>query len=117
MSNSALFAVYALLEKPATFNAYIASSPMIGHCPEYMSEKAEVFVKRDQIEGRILFMIYGIEDSQRVTQYVPDFQKYLDSHAPKDFISRVEILEGEGHVPAGSLIRGLRSIFSFNQEK
>jgi hypothetical protein len=117
MSNSALFAVYALLEKPATFNAYIASSPMIGHCPEYMREKAEVFVKRDQIEGRILFMIYGTEDSQRVTQYVPDFQKYLDSHAPKEFISHVEILEGEGHVPAGSLIRGLRSIFSFNQEK
>ena len=112
MSNSALFAVYALLEAPETFNSYIASSPMIGHCPEYIKIKMEAFVKKDTITNRILYMIYGTEDSQRVTNYVPDFQNYLKSFASKDFISELVILEGEGHVPESSLAIGLQFIFS-----
>ena len=112
MSNSALFAVYALLEKPDTFKAYIASSPMIGHCPEYMHKKAEVFVKKDHLNGRFLFMIYGTEDSRRVTDYVPNLQNYLNKHALKGFFSKLEILKDEGHVPDSSLSRGLQFIFS-----
>jgi predicted alpha/beta superfamily hydrolase len=115
MSNSALFAVYALLEKPETFNAVIASSPMIGHCPEHMQKKAEAFIKTDNESDLYLYMIYGTKDSPRVTKYVPDFQNYLNTHAPKGFISKLEILEGEGHVPASSLARGLQHIFSQNK--
>jgi predicted alpha/beta superfamily hydrolase len=111
MSNSALFAVYALLEKPETFNAVIASSPMIGHCPEYMQKKAEAFIRKNLVGSLFLYMIYGTEDSRRVTEYVPDFQKYLDSYSPKGFTSKLEILAGEGHVPASSLARGLQHIF------
>ena len=112
MSNSALFAVYALLEKPETFDAVIASSPMIGHCPEYIQKKAEIFINKNQMNSQYLYMIYGTEDSRRVTEYVPDFQKYLNTHAPKGFISQLEILDGEGHVPASSLRRGLEYIFN-----
>jgi len=112
MSNSALFAVYALLEKPETFNAFIASSPMIGHCTEYINKKAEAFVKKDHLNGRFLFMIYGTEDSRRVTEHVPDLQNYLDMHTPSGFISKLEILQGEGHVPDNSLSKGLQFIFS-----
>ena len=115
MSNSALFAVYALLEKPETFNAVIASSPMIGHCPEHMQKKAEAFIKTDNESDLYLYMIYGTKDSPRVTKYVPDFQNYLRTHAPKGFISKLEILKGEGHVPASSLARGLQHIFSQNK--
>lgn len=112
MSNSALFAVYALLEKPETFNATIASSPMIGHCPEHIQSKAEAFVKKDDLHGRFLYMIYGTKDSRRVTEYVPDFQNYIHTHAPEGFISKLEILQDEGHVPDSSLARGLQYIFS-----
>lgn len=112
MSNSALFSVYALLESPETFNAYIASSPMIGHCPEFIHEKAEAFVRQGHVRDRILYMIYGTEDSRRVADYVPDFKECLKSNAPKNFLSHLEILEGEGHVPASSLARGLQFVFS-----
>ncbi|UCE40241.1 MAG: alpha/beta hydrolase [Candidatus Aminicenantes bacterium] len=112
MSNSALFAVYALLEKPTTFKAYIASSPMIGHCPDYMHNKAEAFIEKNHLNGKLLYMIYGSEDSHRVTAYVPNFQNYLNSHAPEGFSSKLEILDGEGHVPDGSLFRGLQFIFN-----
>jgi predicted alpha/beta superfamily hydrolase len=111
MSNSALFAVYALLENPKTFDGVIASSPMIGHCPDFIQKKAEIFINKDLVKSLSLYMIYGDEDSRRVTDYVPDFQKYLTTHAPKGFTCRLEILEGEGHVPASSLARGLAYIF------
>jgi predicted alpha/beta superfamily hydrolase len=117
MSNSALFTLYALLERPETFDAYIASSPMIGHCPDYIMKKAETFGKLDHLEDRSLFMIYGTKDSQRVTEYVPDFQKYLESQNPKGFVSRVAILDNEGHVPRSSFIRGIRYIFSLKRTK
>ncbi len=112
MSNSALFAVYAIFENPGTFTAAIASSPMIGHCSDHMKKKAEEFIGKDRLKGRSLFMVYGTKDSPRVTDYVPDLQDYLASHAPDGFRSKVEILEGEGHVPKSSLERGLRFIFS-----
>ena len=115
MSNSALFAVYALLEKPEAFHSVIASSPMIGHCPEYMQKNAEAFVRKNQANDLFLYMIYGTEDSRRVTAFVPDFQNYLSTHAPKGFISRLEILDGEGHVPDSSLTRGLQYIFSHDK--
>jgi predicted alpha/beta superfamily hydrolase len=115
MSNSALFAVYALIEIPETFHAVIASSPMIGHCPEYIQKKAEVFVRKSQANDLFLYMIYGTEDSNRVTAFVPDFQNYLNTHAPKGFTSKLEILEGEGHVPDSSLARGLQYIFSHDK--
>jgi predicted alpha/beta superfamily hydrolase len=111
MSNSALFAVYALLENPHVFDAVIASSPMIGHCSAYMDKKATEFVAKDHREGLLLYMIYGDEDSRRVTEFVPDLQNYLVTNAPSGFKSKLEILEGEGHVPASSLSRGLQFIF------
>lgn len=77
-----------------------------------MHRKVEAFVEKDHLNGRFLFMIYGIEDSRRVREYVPDLQNYLDIHAPKGFISKLEILQGEGHVPDSSLTKGLQFIFS-----
>lgn len=112
MSNSALFTLYALLEKPETFNAYIASSPMIGHCPDFIQTKVEAFIKNVRLDDRILYMVYGSEDSRRVTAYVPESQEYLETKAPPGFISKLEILVGEGHVPNSSLERGLKYIFS-----
>lgn len=111
MSNSALFSVYALLEAPETFNSYIASSPMIGHCPEFMKSQTEAFVKKDAASNRILFMIYGSKDGPRVTDYAPDLHDYLKSNTSEEFISELVILEGEGHVPQSSLARGLQFIF------
>jgi predicted alpha/beta superfamily hydrolase len=112
MSNSALFAVYTLLVNPEAFDAVVASSPMIGHCPDFIAKKRETFIKQKLDKQLILYMIYGNEDSRRVTAYVPAFQNAIDSHAPKGFTSKLEILDGEGHVPDSSLEKGLRYIFS-----
>ena len=111
-SNAGLFVVYALLERPEAFRAYIAGSPMIGHCPDFMQEKAEGFVSRPRVGERTLYMIYGDQDSGRVTGFVPGFQKFLESNAPEGLKSRLDILAGEGHVPESSLSRGLNYVFN-----
>lgn len=117
MSNSALFTVYALLEAPETFQAYLASSPTIGHCPEFMTGKMKAFSSGDFDSKRILYMIYGTQDTRRVTEYVPGFHAALKTNAPMDFVCELVILEGEGHVPPSSLSRGLQFIFSQFKEK
>ena len=85
---------------------------MIGHCPEYMTGRMKAFLKRDSAGRRILYMIYGTEDTRRVTEFVPGFHADLKANAPMDFVSELVILEGEGHVPPSSLSRGLQFIFS-----
>ena len=114
-SNAGLFSIYALFENPYAFDGIIASSPMIGHCPDYMQMKAEAFVRRDRINNCALFMIYGTEDSHRVTIHFPDFHEYLKSNAPRGFVSQLTVLKGEGHVPKSSKSRGLRYVFTHNK--
>jgi predicted alpha/beta superfamily hydrolase len=111
MSNSALFCVYALLEKPDSFNAFIASSPMIGHCPDYIQKMAQSFTRKIGSEQRWLYMIYGTEDSARVTEFVPDLRDFLRSRSIENLSIQLEILPGEGHVPKNGLRRGLIFIF------
>ena len=38
-SDSGLFTIYALLERPDAFSAYISSSPTVGHCPTLLRLK------------------------------------------------------------------------------
>ena len=114
-SNAGLFSVYALFENPYAFDGIIASSPMIGHCPDYMQMKAEVFVRRDKIKNCALYMVYGTEDSHRVTIYFPDFHDFLKSKAPRGFVSQLKLLKGEGHVPKSSKSLGLRYVFAQNK--
>ena len=109
-SNAGIFTVYAFLENPDTFNIYLASSPMIGHCPDFMGDKLEVFLKRQFEAPRALYMIYGTDDSRRVTEFVPNLYKELKSRSHTNTVIQLEILEGEGHVPASSLHRGLQFI-------
>jgi predicted alpha/beta superfamily hydrolase len=111
-SNAGLFTVYALLEKPETFNGYIASSPMVGHNPNFMQAKLEAFVKKDLSGKRVLYMIYGTKDSPRVTEFVPEFQKHLEERGPEGFTSTLKILEGEGHVPQSSFSRGYLAVIA-----
>lgn len=113
-SNAGLFAVFAMLEDPELFKAAVAASPMIGHCSEFMEILAREFTKRNLIDKRILYMIYGTEDSPRVTEFVPSFQNYIEKNSPAGFFSQSVVLEGEGHVPPASLEMGLRYIFSNN---
>ncbi len=110
-SNAGLFAVYALLVRPDSFDAYLASSPMLGWCYQLIFEKARaLFGKRKSLRA-FLYMIWGKEDLPAVTRAVPYFISIIEDKAPADFTWSSRIVEDEGHVPYASLLRCLRFLF------
>lgn len=110
-SNAGLFTVYALLERPDSFDAYISSSPMIGWCPEYIHRLAEERFT-ETFQDKFLFMIYGSQDYVKVTEYIPGFVDLIQGKAPEGLRWESRLLDGVGHVPANSLEEGLRALFS-----
>jgi len=109
-SNAGLFVVYALLSMPDSFEAYIASSPMIGWCREFMFELAERCFSESESLDKYLYMICGEEDELYVTSHVADFAKLVEAQAPDDFRWELKVVEEGGHVPFTSLYDGLNAI-------
>jgi predicted alpha/beta superfamily hydrolase len=110
-SNSALFATYALLTQPDSFNAYFAISPMLGHRePEMMALAGQSF---DDFPRRhtFLYIAYGEHDYGQVVDVVPEFLEALDETKPASLDYRVEMLPGEGHVPYPSYGDALLALF------
>lgn len=112
MSNSALFAVYALFQSPEIFDGYIASSPMIGWCSDFMHQRAKAFVNSDEPVEALLFIIYGDDDSSRVVAEVPPLVDLLELNPRPGLRWEVVVIEGGGHVPPESLPRGLTAYFA-----
>lgn len=109
-SNSGLFVVYAILERPDAFDAYIASSPMIGWCGDFIFKLAEKRFSESSSMDRFLYMTYGLPDSSHVTSFVPEFIKIIESQAPDDFKWELKFVEEGGHVPYASIYDGLNAL-------
>ncbi|MFC1564801.1 alpha/beta hydrolase-fold protein [candidate division KSB1 bacterium] len=111
-SNSALFTIYALLTKPDTFDAYVASSPTIGWCSDLISDKARTTFEERKSLNKFLYIIYGENDFPQVITTVPGFTKILKDNSPKDFRWETVKLDNEGHVPYISLKNGIEAYYS-----
>ena len=115
MSNSGLFSVYALTASPDAFDAYISSSPTIGWCSDFIRSQTErLFEERDSLD-KFLYIIYGDDDSERVTGYVPQFARLIEAKAPSDFRWHQVVIDGGGHVPPASLAMALDELYSNRQ--
>jgi tetratricopeptide (TPR) repeat protein len=113
-SNTGLFTVYVLLTEPSLFNAYIAASPSLGWCLDFMKEKVkEAFsMDRARFNNEYLYMNYGGKDIQwLVSEPLLDFYEFLENSAPKGLNLLLETLPKDGHVPVTSLNNGLLFIF------
>lgn len=108
-SNGGLFAIYALLKKPDMFDAYIASSPMIGHCPEFMYKELSNAMN---ISNKKLYVNFGKNDLKRAAEFIPDFIEAMKRKKWENFGIEYDYLEVEGHVPFGSIYSGLKYIFN-----
>jgi predicted alpha/beta superfamily hydrolase len=110
-SNAGLFALYALLKSPDVFANVITSSPMIGWCEDYIYQLADESFKKQHYNNK-LYMIYGKDDYNEVTETVPAFAEYLTAKAPDGLSWELKYLPDEGHVPYTSIYDGLRFLFS-----
>lgn len=110
-SNAGLLTVYAFITQSLHFNACIASSPMIGHCSDFIYARSKSFLKRIIPENRHLFMIYGSNDFPRCVNYTANFFNYLNNKTKGRFKVEMKIIANGGHVPFASAYHGLRAIF------
>ena len=111
-SYAGLFTVYAFLEKPEAFSAYIASSPGIGTIPDYFYAEAKNFFEKKSSLPQYMYMVYGEHDYPQSVSHTSDFYSFIKSKSPDDFECQMEMIENEGHVPFIGLYNGLRFIFS-----
>jgi len=108
-SNGGLFTIYALLKKPDMFDAYIASSPMIGHCPEFMHKELS---GAKNISNKKLYVNYGKNDLKKASEFIPGFIAAMKKKEWDNFEIKYDYLKDEGHVPFGSIYSGLKYIFN-----
>ena len=110
-SNSGLLTIYNLLTQSEIFNAYIASSPMLGWDWEFILQKIKEFNNKELKQTKYLYFNYGSEDYERVLDSVPKFAEELKTNKSGKLKWKIDVLENEGHVPFRSLYEGLKFIF------
>jgi predicted alpha/beta superfamily hydrolase len=110
-SNSGLFTLYAMCRAPDAFDAFLASSPMIGwDWPLIRESTIDLFNARESFP-KVLFMNHGESDSVKTTDFMPAYLELLESIAPDDFRWKFEVAEGQSHVPENSHENGVAFIF------
>lgn len=111
-SNSGLFAVWSFLSRPDAFNATIASSPMLGWCPELVTEKAKKLKGPGGEQARRwLALVWSDNDYEEARAPLPAFVALLrDGRAPWLELAAIE-RAGEGHVPVVDVPLALGAIF------
>ncbi|MCP4705678.1 MAG: tetratricopeptide repeat protein [candidate division Zixibacteria bacterium] len=112
-SNSGLLTVYTYLTKPDIFSAYLAASPSIGWCKEFILEKIADRFSQENQSMPSLYMNYATDDIESIVlSAMPDFVSSLEKNIPEHLRWEMEILEDVGHVPFVSFYNGLEFIFS-----
>lgn len=108
-SNSAFTAVYALLRSPSTADAYVAASATLS-IPSFLEKRGSLV--RDFKGGkRQLSLVMGERDLPTVISENGALKELIDTSAPAGLSCRLAVLRGAGHVPANSLVEGLRDLF------
>lgn len=111
-SAAGLFVLYALLERPDAFTAYIASSPVVNHCYDYMAGKARTPSRPLPRRHTQLYIVYGDKDFDPGTpEGLAKYRPILEALRSETFSVTIEELPEEGHVPNGSLAKGLKHVF------
>lgn len=110
-SNSGFFVLYAMLNANKVFDAYLASSPMIGWDWEMIRDGSIDLLEGRKSFPRVLFMNRGDEDLSRTTEFLPGYVDLLEKIAPRDFRWTHEVVVDGGHVPENSYRKGVAFIF------
>jgi len=108
-----LFATYAMLYSPETFNSYIAISPSLWWNDDMLAEKARTFFDDSYIEPRAYYVTMGAE-SEGMLESFEGFKAVLKEYAPDSFTWGAKLLKQENHgtTPYISTYHGLRLIFA-----
>ena len=106
-----LTAVYAALERPDLFNAYIAASPVLHWDNDFVIRRAEELFRQNRDWKKTMFVALGNEPEY--TKGFHAFQALLKKTKPKNFEYEFEEFPKENHgsVVLPAYYAGLRKIF------
>jgi predicted alpha/beta superfamily hydrolase len=106
-SNSGYFVLHAMVERPYDFDAWVALSPMIGWNEErILGGLSDLFQTRGDLRGG-LYVNRGEKDYDRVDGPWAAFEQLHDEHAPEGFWWKVDVVEGDKHVPMDGYRAGI----------
>ncbi len=111
-SLAGLFVVYAMLERPDTFNAYIAASPYLHWDNNYLIKRAEESLKKRTEWNKTLFVALA-EEPAYMDAY-NGLQQLLKKTKPKnlDYEFRLFSDENHGSVVLPAYYAGLRKTYA-----
>jgi len=114
-SLSAVFTLYALLEKPKLFNSYIACSGAFPACEDFFKVlSGKAFQNKELFVGKKIFITNGLKDpldpDGKMNQTMIDFSNSLKENLGNRISCKYLTYENEGHVPFHSLYDGLSFI-------
>jgi len=110
-SSAGVFVLYALLERPDAFAAYIASSPTVSYRYDYMAAKATSAARPRPRRNTRLYVVYGDKELPDVREGLAKYRPLLEALRSDTLSITIEDLPQERHVPSNSLSKGLNQIF------
>jgi predicted alpha/beta superfamily hydrolase len=111
-SNSALFTIFAMTAEASVFDGYIASSPSLGHCRDYVFDRTASFLNSSCVTDRAVFISNGgLDAASRLISPIPELIDMLKNGGPESIIWKYRYYEKEGHCPSPTLRDGLIWLF------
>ena len=108
-SNTGFTAVYAMFRDPAPFSAWIAASATLS-IPSFTAAR-DSLVRNWKGGEKFLYLVMGENDFPTIIRLNGALKEVIDINKPEGLTCRLAVLEGEGHVPPGSLFEGLKCLF------
>lgn len=108
-SNTGFTAVYALFRDPTTADAYVAASATLS-IPSFRKDRDKL-VQDFKGGKRKLALVMGEHDLPTVISLNGALKETIASAAPPGLTCRLAVVRGGEHVPASSLVEGLRLLF------
>ena len=108
-----LFAIHALINRPALFNACIATSPSLWWDDFRTVHQAQAFFAKEKEFNKVLFFALGNEGGD-MTEGFEQLQKILNANRPAGFVEKSAHYSEEIHSSTELLghYDGLRTIFA-----
>ena len=108
-SNTGFTAVWALFRSPEIADAYVAASATL-KVPSFL-EKRGSLVREFRGGKKQLSLVMGERDFPTIISQNGELKELIDTTAPAGLSCRLAVLRGAEHVPANSLVAGLRDVF------
>ncbi|HMA53074.1 MAG TPA: alpha/beta hydrolase-fold protein [Acidobacteriota bacterium] len=108
-SNTGFTAVYGLLRDPGLADSGIAASATL--MVRTFLSKRDQMIRDFQGGPRRLILVMGERDLPTIIRGNGELKEKIDSLAPEGLSCRLAVIGNGGHVPADSLLEGLRLLF------